>query len=144
MFHRFNNSARTVAFRARDNAASESSPYIESRHILIALRHLHPELFARLADDRGHVESVNRERGLASNPKDISQSVARIRFSDQSKRVLLSATEEARLSSKRWEVDERHLLLGLLKNPDCPMVALLIERGMSADMVRQQHRIGVK
>jgi len=43
----------------------------------------------------------------------------------------LTATGESRLLSKHLEVDERHLLLGLLKNSDCPKIAILINRGMT-------------
>jgi ATP-dependent Clp protease ATP-binding subunit ClpA len=145
MYDRFNNSARTVTLRARDNAAFEKSLFIEPRHILIALRDLHPELFARIADDPVDVEALKQELRLTPNPGGMSQAEPRIRFSDRSKRVLLSATAESRLSSQHWwEVDERHRLLGLLRNPESPMVALLIGRGMTPDVVRQRLCIAVK
>ena len=39
---------------------------------------------------------------------------------------------------RTWEVDERHLLLGLLKGTEYPGVAILIKQGVTLEATRQR------
>ena len=39
---------------------------------------------------------------------------------------------------RKGEVDERHLLLGLLKSPDCPLLAVLTKQGVTLAAARQR------
>lgn len=137
MFDRFKNSARTVLFRARENAAFEGSNYIEPHHILVALNDLHPQLIAKITGDLPDAEMLQQRLRLTPN-LGVSHVKRKRRFSDRSKYALLSATDEGRSCSRHWEVDERHLLLGLLRTPECPMVALFIEQGITLDAARQR------
>lgn len=182
MFHRFNESARAVILRAREDAAIEGSLAIEPRHLLIALGKIHPELLVAMVVAPGDAEAIQRELQLQSSRSAASREPGKEKFSYRSKQVLMSATEEAQFcwekweqprrksgailpedlaywearinqslrTSKRigwfgrwvlrrkWEVDERHLLLGLLKSSGLPIVTLLSERGVTVDSARQQ------
>jgi ATP-dependent Clp protease ATP-binding subunit ClpA len=182
MFDRFSSSARSVVFRARDSAVSEGWKSIEPSHILLALIDLHPELFERLSNHPIDVHSVQRELGAIMPPSHVSREQAKLRFDEQSKRVMQVATREARscweqweaprrthgqllpedqtywesrlrqpirtarfhtwfgrwILRRRWEVDERHLLLGLLSETEYPAVEVLTKRGVTLESARKR------
>ena len=182
MFHRFSSSARSVAFRARDSAVSEGRKSIEPSHILLALIDLHPELFEKLSNYPIDLHSVQRELAEMMTPSPISGGQSKLRFDEQSKRVMQLATREARscweqweaprrthgrllpedqsywearlkqpirtarfhtwfgrwMLRRRWEVDERHLLLGLLNAAEYPAVGVLTKRGVTLESARQR------
>jgi len=117
MFDKFNNSARAVVFRARDIAVHEGSAQIEPHHIQVALRDPHPELFTEIVDVPTDGQTFRQAVALAPNPTGMPQARSKMRFSSKSKRVLLNATQESRSRSQHCQVDERHLLLGLLRTP---------------------------
>jgi len=182
MFDRFSSSARSVVFRARDSALSEGRKSIEPSHILLALMDLHPELFERLSNHPIDLHSVQRELAEIMTASYVSRGQAKLRFDEQSNRVMQVATREARscweqweaprrthgqllpedqsywearlrqpirtarfytwfgrwMLRRRWEVDERHLLLGLLNGASCPAVAVLTKRGVTLESARQR------
>jgi hypothetical protein len=182
MFHRFSGSARSVVFRARDIAVSEGRKSIEPSHILLALIGLHPELFERLSNHPIDLQSVQRELAKITTRSHVSPEPAKLRFDEQSKRVMQVATREARscweqweaprrthgqllpedqsywearfrqpirtarfclwfmrwMLRRKWEVDERHILLGLLNGAEYPVVTVLTKRGVTLEAARQQ------
>lgn len=182
MFHRFSGSARSVVFRARDTAVSDGRESIDPSHILLALIDLHPELFERLSNHPIDLHSVQRELVEITTPSHASRGQAKLRFDEQSKRVMHVATREARscwerwetprrtrdqlqpedqsywearlgqpigterfdtwfgrwILGRRWEVDERHLLLGLLNAVEYPAVGVLTKRGVTLESARQR------
>jgi ATP-dependent Clp protease ATP-binding subunit ClpA len=182
MFDRFSSSARSVVFRAGESAVSEGRKFIEPRHILSALIDLHPELFERLSTPPVDIHSVQRDLAEITTPSLVSRGQAKLRFDEQSKRVMQVATREARfcweqweaprrthgqllpedqsywqgrlrgptnpakfdtwlgrwLLRRKWEVDERHLLLGLLHSVEYPAVAVLTKRGVTLESARQR------
>lgn len=182
MFDRFSGSARSVLFRARDNAVSEGRKFIEPDHILLALMELHPELFERLFNRPIDLQSVQREIAQLATASQPSPGPTRMRFNEQSKRVMQVATREARscweqweaprrkpgrmlpedqsywearlrqpiriakypqwlvrwMLRRTWEVDERHLLLGLLQGAEYPGVAVLTKQGVTLEAARQR------
>jgi hypothetical protein len=107
MFQKFNSSARRVVFCARDNAIREGSAYIEPHHIVIALRELHPEAFARLFSVQADAEAVRQDFRLNPNPSDIAHDPGKVRFGNRTKQVLVSATEEAEFCWRKWEQPHR-------------------------------------
>jgi hypothetical protein len=42
------------------------------------------------------------------------------------------------LLRRTWEVDERHLLLGLLKDVECPAVMFVTKRDVTLEAARQR------
>ena len=86
MFDRFSNSARSVVFRARDIAQSEGQGFVGPDHILLALVELHPQLFEGLSSRAIDLQSIHREVAQ-STTSNASSETAKLRFSEQSKRV---------------------------------------------------------
>ena len=182
MFDRFSGSARSVLFRARDNAVSEGRKIIEPDYILLALIELHPELFERLSNRPIDIQSVQRELAKLAAASQTSPGPTRMRFNEQSKQVMQVATREARscweqweaprrrpgqvlpedqrywearlrqpikiakfpqwfvrwMLRRKWEVDERHLLLGLLRVAEYPGAAVLTKQGVTLEVARQR------
>jgi len=182
MFDRFSSSARSVVLLARDIAQSASRRFIEPDQILLALMELHSELFERLSSPPIDFQSVQRELAQLTTPSHASDGPGKLRFNQQSKRVMQVATREARscweqweaprrrhgqmlpedrnywearlrqpiriaslppwpvrrMLRRTWEVDERHLLLGLLMEAECLGVAVLTKRGVTVEAARQR------
>jgi ATP-dependent Clp protease ATP-binding subunit ClpA len=103
MFDRFSSSARSVIFRARDTVVSEGRKSIEPSHILLALIDLHPELVERLSKHPIDLHSVQRELAETTTPSHVSHGHAKLRFDEQSKRVMQGASREARFFWERWD-----------------------------------------
>lgn len=179
MFDRFTGSARSVILRARDIAHSSSRKFIEPDHILLAMIGLCPELFERLSVDH---QLVQHELEQFAGSPSVTHRPTKLRFNDESKRVMRTATREARSCweqweaprrrpdqmlpddqnywearlrqpitiarlpkwfvrwrlQRKWEVDERHLLLGLLEDTENPGVAVLMKRGVTLEAARKR------
>ena len=61
------------------------------------------------------------------------------RFTEQARRAVVAAQEEARTAGND-RITVAHLLLGLLSNPDCGAAALIAVQGIDLDLVRQTAR----
>jgi ATP-dependent Clp protease ATP-binding subunit ClpA len=153
MFHRFTDSARRTVFFARDQALTSHEVLIRPDHLLLGLIQLHPELFEETVHSADalrvcrELEARSERSAAASNPADA-------RFSDELKRVLRNADDEAAgfykrntgararllrfLTMSRWVVEPCHLLLGLLRERDCPAAKALIERGITLQASRER------
>lgn len=182
MFDRFSGSARSVTFRARDIAHSEGRKFVEPSQILLALMECCPGLFQGTSEQPIDLQSARHELMQAVAAPNGFPDSTKLRFSEQSKRVMRAATREARscwekweaprrkqgqmlpedlshrearlrqpLKATRlpswlmrwalrreWEVDERHLLLGLLTVTGCPGSAVLAKYGLTLEAVRQR------
>jgi ATP-dependent Clp protease ATP-binding subunit ClpA len=182
MFHRFSRSARSVVFRARDNAVSEGSKFIEPSHILLALIDLHPELFEKASEHPIDLQAIHAELAQSKTHLPTSRRGGKLKFNQECRQVLIQATEQARscweewearrrkrhhvlpedleywearmkqplrkprfqgriaswLLRRTWEVDERHLLLGLLKDVECPAVMFVTKRDVTLEAARQR------
>jgi ATP-dependent Clp protease ATP-binding subunit ClpA len=182
MFDRFSGSARSVVFRARDNAVSEGRKFIEPDHILLALLDLHSELFEKASENPIDLKAILAELAQSKTPLPTSPRGGKLKFNEECRQVLIQATEQARscweeweaprrkrnhvlpedleywearmkqplrkprfqgriaswLLRRTWEVDERHLLLGLLKSVEGPEVTALAKRGVTFEAARQR------
>ena len=180
--HRLSRSARSVVFRARDIAQSGGRRFIGPDHILLALMERHPELFEGLSSHPIDLQSLQREVAQLTTASDVSREAVKLRFNEQSKRVLQVAAQEARSCWERWEaprrkrgqmlaedqkywevrlrqpirtgklpqwimrwmlrrtweIDERHLFLGLLRGAEYPGVAALTKQGVTLEGARQR------
>jgi ATP-dependent Clp protease ATP-binding subunit ClpA len=183
MFDRFTNSARSVVLRARDIAQSKGRRFVEPDHFLSATIELYPELFEKISDHSIDLQSVQRELAQLTTASHTLEEPIKLRFSEQSKRVMQAAMREARSCweqrdaprrshdqmlpedqsywegrfgqrpiriaelpkwfvrwrlRRRWEVDERYLLIGLLGEAEYPGVAVLAKRGVTLETARQR------
>jgi hypothetical protein len=137
MFERYTEKARRTIFFARYEASQFGSPYIESEHLLLGLLREDKALTNRFLRSHGAVESIRRQiEGHTMLREKVSTSVD-LPLSDECKRVLVYAVEEAdRLSHK--PIGTEHLLLGLLREEKCFAAAILRERGLALERLREE------
>lgn len=135
MFERYTDRARRVIFFARYESSRSGGPCIETEHLLLGLLRENRRLvewYAKPEDSVGWIrEQIQaRQSGRTQVPTSVD-----IPLSDEAKRVLMHAAEEAdRLSQRR--ISTRHLLLALL-HPDSGLPARLLEEvGLRLDPVR--------
>src|SRR2546425_8354242 len=137
MFERYTEIARRVIFFARYEASQFGSPYIETEHLLLGLLREDKALTFRFLRSHGSVESIRKHiEGHITIREKVSTSVD-LALSNECKRVLAYAAEEAeRLSHKH--VGTEHLLLGLLREEKCFAAEILHERGLHLSTIREE------
>ena len=101
MFERYTEKARRVIFFARYEASQFGSPYIETEHLLLGLLREDKALTNRFLRSHASVESIRKQiEGHTTIREKVSTSVD-LPLSNECKRVLAYAAEEAeRLSHK--------------------------------------------
>ncbi len=137
MFERYTEKARRVIFFARYEASQFGSPYIETEHLLLGLLREDKALTNRFLRSHASVESIRRQiEGHTTIREKVSTSVD-LPLSNECKRVLAYAAEEAeRLSHKH--IGTEHLLLGLLREEKCFAAEILHERGLRFPIIREE------
>src|SRR5258708_11633297 len=137
MFERYTETARRVIFFARYEASQFGSPYIETEHLLLGFLRDDKALTFRFLRSHASVESIRRQiEGHITIREKLSSSVD-LPLSNECKRVLVHAAEEAeRLSHKH--VGTEHLLLGLLREEKCFAAEILHERGLHLPTIREE------
>ena len=137
MFERYTEKARRVIFFARYETSQFGSPYIETEHLLLGLLREDKALTNRFLRSQASVESIRKQiEGHTPVREKVSTSVD-LPLSNESKRVLAYAAEEAeRLSHKH--IGTEHLLLGLLREEKGFAAEILQERGLRLSSVREQ------
>jgi ATP-dependent Clp protease ATP-binding subunit ClpC len=129
VFERYTEKARRVIFFARYEASQFGSPYIETEHLLLGLLREDKRLTNRFLHSHANVESIRKQiEGHTPVREKVSTSVD-LPLSNESKRALAYAAEEAeRLSDK--PIGTEHLLLGLLREEKCFAAQIVTERGL--------------
>ena len=137
MFERYTEKARRVIFFARYEASQFGSPYIETEHLLLGLLREDKALTNRFLRSHGSIESIRKQiEGRTAIREKVSTSVD-LPLSQESKRVLAYAAEEAeRLAHKH--IGTEHLLLGLLREEKCFAAEVLHERGLRLSTLREE------
>ena len=137
MFERYTEKARRVIFFARYEASQFGSPYIETEHLLLGLLREDKALTNRFLRSHGSIESIRKQiEGRTAIREKVSTSVD-LPLSQESKRVLAYAAEEAeRLAHKH--IGTEHLLLGLLREEKCFAAEILHERGLRLSTLREE------
>lgn len=136
MFERYTEKARRTIFFGRYEASQFGSPYIESEHLLLGLLR-EDKALAHTFLLHGGVESIRKDvEGQTVIREKVSTSVD-LPLSNESKRILAYATEEADTLSHKY-VGTGHLFLGVLREQDCFAAKLLRERGIALEMAREQ------
>ena len=138
MFEKYTERARRVIFFARYEASQLGSRSIETEHILLGLLREDKALTSRFfprADTT--IDAIRREiEGLTSIQDKVSTSVE-LPLSDESKRVLSHANEEAERLLSTY-IGTEHLLLGLLREEESVAASLLHEKGLRVSKVRNE------
>src|SRR6202047_59932 len=137
MFERYTEKARRVIFFARYEASQFGSPYIETEHLLLGLLREDKALTNRFLRSHASVESIRKQiEGHTTIREKVSTSVD-LPLSNQCKRVLAYAAEEAERLSHR-HIGTEHLLLGLLREEKCFAAEILHERGFRLLTIREE------
>jgi ATP-dependent Clp protease ATP-binding subunit ClpA len=137
MFERYTEKARRVIFFARLEASRFGSPYIETEHLLLGLLREDKALSNRFLRSHASVESIRKQIEDHTMPGDKVSTSVDLPLSNESKRVLGYAAEEAgRLGQKH--IGTEHLLLGLLREEQCFAAQILQERGLRLAQIREQ------
>src|ERR1700761_2224044 len=114
MFERYTEKARRVIFFARYEASQFGSPFIESEHLLLGILREDKELSHRFLSSQATFESLRRQIEQHTTIRESIPTSVDLPLSNECKRVLAYAAEEAeRLAHKH--IGTEHLLLGLLR-----------------------------
>ena len=128
MFERYTEKARRVIFFARYEASQYGSPYIETEHLLLGLMREDKALANRFLRSHGSIESIRKEIEPRITIRERISTSVEVPLSQECKRILNFAAEEAeRLGHKH--VGTEHLLLGILREEKCFGAEILLERG---------------
>ena len=119
MFERYTKKAMRTIFFGRYEACQIGSPYIESEHLLLGLLHEDKTLVNTFFHSHGAVESIRTQvEGLSVIREKVSTSVD-LPISDECKRILAYAAEEADMLSHNV-VGTGQLFLGVLAGTGLP------------------------
>lgn len=137
MFERYTEKARRVIFFSRYEASQYGSSRIETEHLLLGLLREDKALANRFLRGHGSIESIRKHiEGHTPARERLSTSVELL-FSEQVKRVLRYAVEEAeRMAHKH--IGTEHLLVGLLREERCFAAEILQERGLRLSTLREE------
>jgi hypothetical protein len=139
VFERYTEKARRVIFFARYEASHYGSPYIETEHLLLGLLREDREV-ARLLPP-GSPESIRKQIDAKTEARPGTSTSVDLPLSNESKRVLAYAAEEAeRLAHKH--IGTEHLLLGLLREKKSFAADMLAERGVVLERLREHFAKG--
>lgn len=137
MFERYTEKARRVIFFGRYEASQFGSPYIETEHLLLGLLREDKVLANRFLRGSGTVESIRKQIEESTMIREKVSTSVDLPLSNEGKRVLAYAAEEAeRLLHKH--IGTEHLLLGLLREEKSFAAQLLQERGLRLSMIREK------
>jgi ATP-dependent Clp protease ATP-binding subunit ClpC len=124
MFEKFTEKARRVVFFARYEASQFGSPHIETEHMLLGLLREDKALNYRFLRSPGTVESIRREIEQHTTILEKIHTLVDLPLSNENRRVLAYAAEEAEHLSHN-HIGTEHLLLGLLREEKCFAAKLL-------------------
>jgi ATP-dependent Clp protease ATP-binding subunit ClpC len=136
MFERYTEKARRVIFFARYEAAQFGNPYIETEHLLLGLLREDKGLTHRFLA-KTPAEAIRQQIEAATTVREKVSTSVDLPLSNESKRVLAYAAEEAERLSHR-HIGTEHLLLGLLREEKAFAAQILNERGVRLSAVREQ------
>ena len=138
MFEKYTEKARRVIFFARYEASQLGSRSIETEHILLGLLREDKALTGRFFPrSQAALESIRKEiEGRVSKREKVSTSVE-LPLSEESKRVLSHASEEAERLLCNY-IGTEHILLGLLRAEGSVAARILNEKGLTLAKVREE------
>ncbi|MBI1746541.1 MAG: ATP-dependent Clp protease ATP-binding subunit [Acidobacteria bacterium] len=138
MFEKFTEKAKRVLFFARYEASQLGSPNIETEHILLGLLREDKNLPNKfLPRSTLSLDTVRKDvEGRTPSREKVATSID-LPFSNESKRVLNFADEEAERLSHRY-IGTEHVLLGLLREEKSIAGEILREKGLRLSVVREE------
>jgi len=136
MFEKYTDNARRVIFFARYEASQFGGPKIESEHLLLGLLKENKDLIRRFAPDWKSIDNILQEITNRTETREKLPATVDMPLSDECKRILAYAAEEAeRLSHAH--IGPEHLLLGILRESGSAAAQVLDGHGFKLPDVRQ-------
>jgi len=132
MFERYTEPARRTIFYTRAIAIINSAPKIESIHLLCGLMWpdtSRAQVLFRLREKLPQYWQSSRHSVL------IATKGQNLPLTDEVKRILAGAKMEADAMGDAW-IDADHLLIGILRESDCPAAQQLIAAGITLENAR--------
>jgi hypothetical protein len=133
MFERYTEKARRVIFFARYEASEFGAPYIETEHMLLGLMRENPVLLQLMPDLQP--ESVRKEIVARSPLREKTRTSVDLPLSNECKRVLAYAAEEAELLASQT-IGPGHMLLGLMREEGSFAAKILRDAGTDLSQLR--------
>ena len=137
MFERYTEKARRVIFFAMCEASQFGSSCIETEHLLLGLLREDKAMTNRFLRSHASVESIVKQIGEHAPIGRRIDTSAGLPLSDESKRVLAYAAEEAQRLG-HGGIGTEHLVLGLLREEKCFAAQILHERGLKLEQIRDE------
>jgi len=138
MFERYTERARRVLFFSRYESSQLGSLSIQPEHVVLGLAREAEGLVSEIFSAAGvRLEQLRSSIEERLRSQETVQPSVEIPFSEDAKRLLRYAADEADGLSHQ-SIGGPHLLLGLLRLDDEPIVYYLAERGVTLASVREQ------
>ena len=136
VFERYTEKARRTIFFARYEASQFGSAYIETEHLLLGLLREDRALGHKFLGARLTLESLHRKISQRSPDRDKISTSIDLPLSNECKRILAYAAEEADLLRHK-HLGTEHLLLGMLREEKSFAAETLQECRLSLVSLRQ-------
>ena len=136
MFERYTEKARRVIFFARYEASQFGSPLIETEHMLLGLLREDKALTNRILRSHASVESIRKQIETATTICQRTSTGVDLPLSNECKRILAYAAEEAERLG-HGHIGTEHLVLGTLRETKCFAAKILAERSVNLDDFRE-------
>ena len=138
MFEKYTEKARRVIFFARYETSQLGARRIETEHVLLGLLREDKALSSRFFPHAEAVlESIRRQIESRSSVREKISTSVELPLSDESKRVLTYAAEEADRLMCNY-IGTEHILLGLLREEKSLASEILYENGLRLSRVREE------
>ena len=138
MFEKYTEKARRVIFFARYETSQLGARRIETEHVLLGLLREDKALSSRfLPHAEAALESIRRQIESRSSVREKISTSVELPLSDESKRVLTYAAEEADRLMCNY-IGTEHILLGLLREENSLASEILYENGLRLSRVREE------
>lgn len=137
MFERYTEKARRTIFFARYEASQYGSPFIETEHLLLGLLREEKVNLRKLAGQSmpDAEQRIRAEVHARTVKREQTSTTVDLPLSNESKRVLAYAAEEAELLRDR-HIGTEHLLLGLLRETKSMAAEILHQFGFTLEAAR--------
>ena len=137
MFERYTEKARRVIFASRYEASRYGSPYIETEHLLLGLAHENQELARNFLGGERGMAQIKTEIDKRWTTREKVSTAIDLPLSNESKRILCYAAEEAERLDHR-HIGTEHLFLGILREEKSFAAQLLSSRGIRIEDARRK------
>ena len=138
MFEKYTEKARRVIFFARYETSQLGARRIETEHVLLGLLREDKTLSSRFFPHaEAALEAIRKQIEGRSAARDKVSTSVELPLSDESKRVLTYAAEEANRLMCNY-IGTEHILLGLLREEKSVAAEILYENGLRLSRVREE------